>query len=68
MTDLVCGEVHSVPAGVADRHMNKGWQQLENQYCGCVVRIGAQIHVKYVPLQLFVPTQPIPTAQPGRLY
>ena len=30
MTDLVCGEVHSVPTGVAGRHTKEGWQQLEN--------------------------------------
>ena len=25
MTDLVCGEVHSVPTGVASRHTKEGW-------------------------------------------
>ena len=30
MTDLVCGEVHSAPTGVAGRHTKEGRQQLGN--------------------------------------
>ena len=28
MTELLCGEVHSVPTGIAGRHIKEGWQQL----------------------------------------
>ena len=38
MTDLVCGEIHSVPTGAADWHTKEGWQKLGNQYCTCVVK------------------------------
>ena len=68
MTDLVCGEVHSVTTGVAGRHMKERWQQLGYHYSTCVVKIGAQIFIKHVPLQLFAPTQPIPTVQSAMLY
>ena len=30
MTDLVCGEVHSVPTGVPGRHTKEEWHQLGN--------------------------------------
>ena len=30
MTNLVCGEVHTVPTGVTGRHTKEGWQQLGN--------------------------------------
>ena len=51
MIDLVCGEVHSVPTGVAGRHTKEGWQRLGNYYCACIVRKGVQICVKHVPLK-----------------
>ena len=68
VTGLVCREVHSVPTGVGDGNMKERYQQVGNSYYLCVVRIGSRMRVKYVPLQLFASTQPIPTVQSARLY
>ena len=68
MTDLVCEEVLSVLTHVTSRRTKKGWQQLGNLHCACVVRIGARIRVEQVPWQLLDPTQPIPTVQPAIFY